>query len=161
MARTYVFLCRITNLHFVRSLQDPVLCNWCSVFFSVQRFWSWSNLPCFKFSPNMFHITDTDMSNTSRIPTFRGILSLMPCGQWPLQPIALFVSLIINLTSLTPAMQLWLSRQSLGLVHRFRLIIIMDRSDIDILIQKANSMKYVVLDVGGEKFRVKRKILAR
>ena len=36
-----------------------------------------------------------------------------------------------------------------------------DRDDIDILIQKANSMKYVVLDVGGEKFRVKRKILAR
>lgn len=37
----------------------------------------------------------------------------------------------------------------------------MDSADIDILIQEAATMSYVVLDVGGEKFRVKRKILAR
>ena len=41
------------------------------------------------------------------------------------------------------------------------IIIIMVRADIDILIQEAATMSYVVLDVGGEKFRVKRKILAR
>ena len=37
----------------------------------------------------------------------------------------------------------------------------MDKAHIDILIQEASRMSYVVLDIGGEKFRVKRKILAR
>ena len=37
----------------------------------------------------------------------------------------------------------------------------MDKAHIDILIQEAARMSYVVLDIGGEKFRVKRKILAR
>lgn len=85
----------------------------------------------------------------------------MFCGQKSLQPTALFGSLIINFTSylLTPGNAA--PGPSLHSLSGPLITILMDRSDIDILIQKTFRMRYVVLDVGGEKFRVKRKILAR